>query len=86
MEKEMEPLHANEDWDLVQLPKDTKAVGSKWVYKSKKSANGEVERHKARLVALGYTQKHEQDYDETFSPVVRFASLRMVITLAVQND
>ena len=57
----------------------------KWVYKTKKSANGQFERHKAHLVALGYTQKHGQDYDETFSPVVGFASLRMAITLAVQN-
>ena len=81
----MESLHANEVWELVKLPKDRKAVGSKWVYKTKKSANGEFERHKTHLVALGYTQKHGQDYDDTFSPVVRFASLRMAVTLAVQN-
>ena len=69
----------------MKLPKDRKAVGSKWVYKTKKSANGEIEGHKAHLVAQGYTQKHGQDYDETFSPAVRFESLRMVIALAVQN-
>ena len=85
MEKEMESLHANEVWDLVELSKDRKAVGSKWVYKTKKSANGETERHKARLVAQGFSQRYGQDYDETFSPVVRFESLRMVIALAVQN-
>ena len=85
MEKEMESLHANEVWDLVELPKDRKAVGSKWVYKTKKGANGAIERHKARLVAQGFSQKYGQDYDETFSPVVRFESLRMVIALAVQN-
>lgn len=86
MEKEMESLHSNDVWDLVELPKDKKAVGSKWVFKTKKNANGTVERHKARLVAQGYSQQYGQDYDETFSPVVRFESLRTVIALAVQND
>ena len=85
MEKEMESLHVNEVWDLVELPKDKKTVGSKWVFKTKRSANGTVERHKARLVAQGYSQRYGQDYDETFSPVVRFESLRTVIALAVQN-
>ena len=85
MEEEIESLHANEVWDLVELPKDRKAVGSKWVFKTKRSANGTVERHKARLVAQGYSQRHGQDYDETFAPVVRFESLRTVIALAVQN-
>ena len=85
MEKEMESLHVNEVWDLVELPKDKKTVGSKWVFKTKRSANGTVERHKAWLVAQGYSQRYGQDYDETFSPVVRFESLRTVIALAVQN-
>ena len=85
MEKEMESLHTNKVWDLVELPKDRKTVGSKWVFKTKRSADGTVERHKARLVAQGYTQQYGQDYDETFSPVVRFESLRTVIALSVQN-
>ena len=83
MEKEMESLLVNEVWDLVELPKDRKAVGSKWVFKTKRGANGAVERHKARLVAQGYSQQYGQDYDETFSPVVRFESLRTVIAFAV---
>ena len=81
----MESLHTNKVWDLVELPKDRKTVGSKWVFKTKRSADGTVERHKARLVAQGYTQQYGQDYDETFSPVVRFESLRTVIALSVQN-
>ena len=85
MEKEMESLHTNDVWDLVKLPKDRKAVGSKWVFKLKVGPDGLVERHKARLVAQGFSQKHGLDYDETFSPVVRFESLRTVIALAVQN-
>ena len=85
MEKEIESLYANEVWDLVELPKDRKAVGSKWVFKTKRNANGTVERYKARLVAQGYSQQHGQDYDETFSPVVRFESLRTVIAFAAQH-
>ena len=85
MEKEMESIHAIEVWDLMELPKDRKAVDSKWVHKTKRSANGRIERHKACLVAQRFSQKYGQDYDETFLPVVRFESLRTVIALAVQN-
>lgn len=85
MEKEMESLHKNDVWDLVMLPKGRKAVGSKWVFKLKVGPDGMVHRHKARLVAQGFSQKYGLDYDETFSPVVRFESLRTVIGLAVQN-
>ena len=86
MDKEMESLRKNDVWELVELPKDRKAIGSKWVFKLKTDSDGSVERHKARLVAQGFSQKHGQDYDETFSPVIRFESLRTVIALAVQND
>ena len=81
----MESLQTNKVWDLVELPKDRRVVGSKWVFKAKRSADGTVERHKARLVTQGYSQRYGQDYDETFSPVVRFESLRTVVALAVQN-
>ena len=86
MEKEMSSLHDNDVWDLVELPKDRKAVGSKWVFKQKTDAEGSVVRHKARLVAQGYSQKFGLDYDETFCPVVRFESIRTVIALAAQHE
>ena len=86
MEKEMSSLKSNEVYDLVELPKDRKVVGSKWVYKRKMKADGSIERYKARLVAQGFTQRAGQDYDETFSPVVRSESLRTTIAIAVQND
>ena len=86
MEKEMESLHQNNVWDLVQLPSDRKVVGSKWVFKRKINANGDVERYKARLVAQGCTQRFGVDYEETFSPVVRFESIRMLMALGVQHN
>lgn len=75
MDRELESLRINDVWDLVELPKDRKAVGSKWVFKLKMNADGSVERYKARLVAQGFTQKFGVDYDETFCPVVCFESV-----------
>ena len=82
MENEMKSLHSNDVWDLVPLPAGRKVVGSKWVFKVKVAADGAVDRHKARLVAQGFSQKYGLDYDETFCPVVRSESVRAVIALA----
>jgi transposase InsO family protein len=71
MDEEMKSIHKNKTWELVDLPKDRKAIGSKWVYKVKRDVKGNIIRHKARLVAQGYNQKYGSDYDEVFAPVVR---------------
>ena len=78
-------MHENNVWYLVKLPPGRKVVGSKWVFKKKTGSDGAVGRFKARLVAQGYTQKYGTDYDETFCPVVRQESLRVLITLSVQS-
>lgn len=83
---EFESLLENDTWDLVKLPKDRKPIGSRWVFKVKHHSDGEVERYKCRLVAKGYSQKYGADYDETFSPVVRFSSIRALLSFAVQNN
>ena len=86
MSSEMDSLHDNDVWDLVELPKGQKVVGSKWVFKLKRNEDGSVERCKARLVAQGYSQEKGLNYDETFSPVVKSESIRSVIALASKND
>ena len=81
-EREMKSLHSNDVWELVELPPDRRIVGSKWIFKRKIDADGAVERYKARVVAQGCTQRFGLDYEETFSPVVRFES---IVGLGVQH-
>ncbi|KAJ0535497.1 putative RNA-directed DNA polymerase [Helianthus annuus] len=83
MNKEMEALFKNNTWVLADLPQGRKAIGCKWVYRVKYKLNGEIERFKARLVAKGFNQREGLDFGETFSPVVKMVSIRVVITLAV---
>lgn len=82
MIEELESFEANETWSLVELPPNRKPIKTMWVFKRKRAEDGTVVRHRARLVAKGCSQKYGIDYDETFSPVVRYGSIRLLIALA----
>ncbi|WKA01022.1 hypothetical protein VitviT2T_019330 [Vitis vinifera] len=86
MEEELKSMKDNEVWDLVELPKEIETIGCKWIFKTKHDSKGNVERYKARLVAKGYTQKEGIDYKETFSPVSKKDSLKIVMTLVAHFD
>ena len=86
MEEELKSMDQNQVWDLVELPKGCKRVGCKWVFKTKRDSIGNIERYKARLVAKGFTQKDGIDYKETFSPVSKKDSLRIIMDLEAHYD
>ena len=72
----------NHTWDLVTLPPRKSVVGCKWIYKIKTRSDGSIERYKVRLVAKGFTQEYRIDYEETFAPIGRISSIRVLLVVA----
>ena len=85
MKNEIKALEDNKTWELVTLTKSKKVVGCKWVYNIKYNADGSVERFKDRLVDKRYNQKKGFDHQETFSLVVKMATMRSVVSVATAN-
>lgn len=86
MQEELNQFTRNDVWDLVPRPKGFNIIGTKWVFQNKQNEKGEVVRNKARLVAQGYSQQEGIDYNETFTPVARLESIRILISFVAQNN
>ena len=83
MQAEIDALVANHTWVMTPLPPSKVPIGCKWVYKVKLKADGSLEGYKARLVAKGFTPTEGFDFFETFSPVVKFVTIKTLLALAI---
>jgi hypothetical protein len=86
MESEIQDLHENATWHLVPVHGKENVIDSKWVYKIKRKADGTIDRYKARLVAKGFKQIYGIDYEDTFNPIVKLATIHLILSIAVSND
>jgi hypothetical protein len=85
MQEEWNSLISRNVFQLTTLPKGKTSIGCKWVYKIKRLSDGSIERYKSRLVAKGYNQKYLIDYEETFAPVVKYVTIRLIIGMSTAN-
>jgi histone deacetylase 1/2 len=83
MKSEYKALMDNNTWSLVPLPPHRKAIGCKWIFRIKENPDGTINKYKARLVAKGFLQSPGFDFTETFSPVIKPVTIRIILTLAV---
>ena len=84
MHDELLQFQRNDLWTLVPRPEGEHIIGTKWIFHNKTDEEGNVFRNKARLIAQGYSQMEGVDYDETFAPVARMESIRILLALACQ--
>ncbi|TYK19521.1 Retrovirus-related Pol polyprotein from transposon TNT 1-94 [Cucumis melo var. makuwa] len=85
MEEELPMIEKNKTWILVDRPQDRKVIGVKWVFRTKLNADGSINKHKARLVVKGYAQIFGVDYSDTFAPIARMNTIRLLFAIASQK-
>ena len=82
----MESLISNKTWKLVDLPPGCKTIGCKWVLRKNMKPDGSIDKYKARLVAKGFKQLEGLEFFDTFSPVTRITSIRLLVAMAAIFD
>lgn len=85
MDAEILALQRSKTWHLVPPQKGTNVIDCKWVYKVKRKQDGSLDRYKARLVAKGFQQRYGRDYEDTFNPVVKAATICIILSIAVSR-
>ena len=85
MQEELNMIDKNNTWELVDRPSHKKPIGVKWVYRTKLNSDGSVNKHKTRLVVKGCAQMFGFDFSETFAPVARLDTIRMLLALVAQR-
>jgi len=86
MDDEISSLLENQTWELKTLPEGQPIVSCRWVFKLKLESDGTIKRYKARLVARGFSQTKGIDYFETFAPLVRYKSVRIILSMVTKHD